>query len=400
MSDTIELRDAERLSQEEFERDYYRGNRPLVIGGAVAHWQALGRWSRGYFDSLFGDRVVPIEYCQDGFMTYTALGKEANTERTQVTFREAAAEICTDDPDQRRCYLRNVSLPDYFPELLEDFEPPALIGDRERITMNHFWYGAPGCVTALHFDWTSNLLVQVQGRKHVTLFPASQTPFLYRAGNAPPREGDTIDLREHSLLDIERPDYERFPLFRQARPMTAVLEPGHMLWLPPNWWHQMRSLDVSISVNFWWTPHLDQILFMPELVDRMPAAYDTGALEDYLLRATETRDFTDLIDMAERCRELGKDCAAVLIAAAALEQHLRRLLREHGIEEQGGPRSLRGEGLNGRLAQAGVAAAADRDMQRWLLLIGQAKAMDNERLDADEVTDMLGRLRALIQTGR
>src|SRR5439155_23784396 len=144
------------------------------------------------------------------------LNGQENAHRTEMPFHEATAEICCPQPG-RRCYLRNVSIPDLFPELLEDFDTPALAGDPRRITMNHFWYGAPGCVTALHFDWTSNLLVQVQGRKRVTLFDPAQTPFLYPAGEGPVTPGGTIDLREHSLLDPERPDYTCFPLFRKAR---------------------------------------------------------------------------------------------------------------------------------------------------------------------------------------
>lgn len=211
---------ADRLDRDDFERHYYRGNRPLVIRGAVNHWPALGRWSREYFESLFGDRRVPIDYNRSGFLTYTALDDKDPVQRKELPFREAAAEICTPDPTHRRCYLRNISLPDYFPELMQDYEPPALIGDPGRITMIHFWYGAPGCVTALHFDWTSNFLVQVQGCKQVLLFAPSQTPFLYPAGAGPVHERG-IDLSEHSLLNPEQPDYERFPLFRQARPLLA-----------------------------------------------------------------------------------------------------------------------------------------------------------------------------------
>ncbi len=385
MSDTLPVRHLTELPEADFVRDYYRGNRPLVIRGAVNHWPALRRWNRDYFESLLGERVVPVDYSHDGFMTYTALGKERNTGRAEMGFLQAAAEI--HDPAGRRCYLRNVSVPKLFPELLADFDPPALIGDPERITMNHFWYGGSGCVTALHFDWTSNFLAQVKGRKQVTLFSPDQTPYLYPAGDGPT---DWIDLREHSLLDIEHPDYDRFPLFREARPLSGVLEPGDMLWLPPNWWHQMKALEVSISLNFWWTPHLDQVLFMDDLVTKMPDAYAAGVLEEFLWNGTETRDFSGLIHMAERARELGLGWAATLIAAAALEQDLRQRCQGAGVEEPGGAGTQRMEELNAALAAAGEAGAVNPELlAEWRGLVERAMGMDADKVDEREVATMV-----------
>jgi lysine-specific demethylase 8 len=31
-----------------------------------------------------------------------------------------------------------------------------------------------------------------------------------------------------------------------------VLEAGQMLFIPPGWWHYVRSTTVSFSVSFWW----------------------------------------------------------------------------------------------------------------------------------------------------
>lgn len=400
MTDAIPAVDAARLSQETFDREYFRGNRPLVIRGAADHWPAFRLWSPKYFLSLFPERTVPIDYSQDGFMSYTTLDREKSTFRTELPFREASARIVDPAPGQPRCYLRNVSLPDLFPELLLDFEPPALIGDPARITMNHFWYGAAGCVSALHFDWTSNFMVQVLGRKRFTLFSPADTPFLYPAGDsAPSAETDWIDLREHSRVDIEHPNFERFPEFRHASPVVAVLEPGDMLWLPPNWWHQARTLDLSISVNFWWRPHLDQLLFMEDLVGRMPIAYRAGALGPYLLGATETRDFPGFIDMAERARVLGKPWAAVLLAAIALEQGLRGIADAHGLAEPEGAGTLRADALNGKLAKAGVTDRVnDETMAQWTGLIERAGTMEEGGVSETEAGAMIQGVRSRLES--
>ena len=44
---------------------------------------------------------------------------------------------------------------------------------------------------------------------------------------------------------------ERFPAVRQAEYTEAVLGPGDALFIPHGHWHYVRSLETSLSVNFW-----------------------------------------------------------------------------------------------------------------------------------------------------
>ena len=48
------------------------------------------------------------------------------------------------------------------------------------------------------------------------------------------------------------PAYPQFPGFAGLPYMDCVLGPGQMLYLPPGWWHYVRSLSTSCSVSFWW----------------------------------------------------------------------------------------------------------------------------------------------------
>lgn len=41
------------------------------------------------------------------------------------------------------------------------------------------------------------------------------------------------------------------PDFSEAPFVEAILGPGDMLFIPKKWWHYVRSLTTSISVNFW-----------------------------------------------------------------------------------------------------------------------------------------------------
>jgi lysine-specific demethylase 8 len=53
-------------------------------------------------------------------------------------------------------------------------------------------------------------------------------------------------------VDAEQPDLARFPLFGSAPYFELTLHAGDMLYIPPRWWHYLRSLSTSFSVSFWW----------------------------------------------------------------------------------------------------------------------------------------------------
>ena len=50
-------------------------------------------------------------------------------------------------------------------------------------------------------------------------------------------------------------DGRRFPRVTGARIAEVVLEPGEIIFMPLAWWHQVKSLDFSVTLtytNFLW----------------------------------------------------------------------------------------------------------------------------------------------------
>jgi hypothetical protein len=148
--------------------------------------------------------------------------------------------------DGCRYYLLNRDIRERFPELLRDIETPHVLDATKRLVAINLWVGGAGTKSALHYDSMDNLLVQVQGRKRVMLFPPGEAENLYPA---------LRDEYPHiSRANVFACDDGRFPLLAKARRHTGemTLMPGSALYLPPFWWHAVESLDPSSSVNFWW----------------------------------------------------------------------------------------------------------------------------------------------------
>ncbi|MCC7704618.1 cupin-like domain-containing protein [Janthinobacterium sp. GW460P] len=106
-----------------------------------------------------------------------------------------------------------------------------------------FWVGPAGTVTPLHCDYDDNIFAQVWGRKRIILSPPHHDDFLY------PTVANAILFG--SPFDPEAPDFDKFPLARQASMIECIVEPGDMLYVPAGWYHQVRALTFSLSSNRW-----------------------------------------------------------------------------------------------------------------------------------------------------
>ncbi|MDB5934153.1 MAG: transcription factor [Massilia sp.] len=106
-----------------------------------------------------------------------------------------------------------------------------------------FWLGPAGTVTPLHCDYDDNIFAQIWGTKRIFLAPPHNDEFLY------PKEASAVLFG--SPFDPEAPDFEKFPLARQASMIECVVNPGDLLYVPAGWYHQVRSLTFSLSSNRW-----------------------------------------------------------------------------------------------------------------------------------------------------
>jgi hypothetical protein len=114
--------------------------------------------------------------------------------------------------------------------------PRAWIGNRIRV--------------APHYDLMENVGIVVAGRRRFTVFPPEELKNLYVGPFELTPAGTPV-----SLVDLDKPDLERFPRFAEAmkRAQTAELEAGDAIYIPFHWWHGVDSLEpVNLFVNYWW----------------------------------------------------------------------------------------------------------------------------------------------------
>ena len=101
------------------------------------------------------------------------------------------------------------------------------------------WLGN-ALTTPTHLDEWFNIGCVVLGRRRFTLFPPGEIGNLYVGPLDYAPTGAPM-----SLVQLHAPDFDRFPLIREAlaNARRAELGPGDALFIPPLWWHNVESLD-------------------------------------------------------------------------------------------------------------------------------------------------------------
>lgn len=233
-----------RIQIPEFEifiRDYYSQHRPVVLQGGIDHWPALQRWSPQYFLEQVGEVEVEVQHGRDQDSLFE---RRSHQYRSKMLMKDFIADI-QQQASSNNIYMTANNAAQNVKGLAPLFQD---IGDfgtgyvlqAHSTSRSFLWFGPKGTFTPLHHDLTNNMLVQVYGRKKVTLIPALQTPYLYNDSGVYSEVGNPHDA---ALA-------EKYPLLQRASKLELVLHPGEALFIPIGWWHCVESLDISISVSF------------------------------------------------------------------------------------------------------------------------------------------------------
>lgn len=224
------------LSLREFMDEYIIPNRPVILTDASKEWEAHACFTPEFFKKNFPDKIATIKGRQYKLFDYVDM-------------------MLTSSEQNPAPYPFKLDLEKKFSELLEYIQPAFEIMKKNRLksplfgrrlipqaaTLEIFFGGPAGWFPYIHYDLFGlyAIVTQVYGRKEFILYEAEQVKYLY-----PDPENPWMS----TINEYYKPDYEKYPAFKNAKPVTDVVMPGETVYIPKGWWHTTRSLEPSISV--------------------------------------------------------------------------------------------------------------------------------------------------------
>lgn len=222
------------LSRRELITEYVLPGRPVILTDATKNWAGMGRLTPEFFKNHYGHLTKTIRG-----VTYT--------------LADYVDRMATSTPDNPAPYPFNFNVEQTMPNLLANLMPEILYGKSNRLrhpllprfmlygteVYELFFGSRGGAFPVLHTDALSmhTQITQLYGAKEFYLFSPDQTPYMY-----PKAENSRI-----SAVDAFNPDYEKFPLFRHARPVRVTVEAGETLLFPMGWWHTTQIHEPCIT---------------------------------------------------------------------------------------------------------------------------------------------------------
>ena len=224
------------LSHEEFINEYVKKSRPVVLTDAAKDWKAMGKFTPLWFQEH-----------------YSHINKNING--VNYNMGDFIEMMLTSSAENPAPYPYNFDVKKVFPEFMEDFQPEIIYGNIDRI--NHklmpkkllqgttvyeiFLGGAGSSFPYLHFDalFMHTQITQIYGSKVFIMYPPEQTPSMYPFPDNP----------KFSQVNFLNPNYEKFPLFKEAIPIEFTLEEGETLLFPSGWWHTTKIIEPCISLG-------------------------------------------------------------------------------------------------------------------------------------------------------
>jgi hypothetical protein len=227
------------ITPEEFRKNFYRTNTPVVIKGFSKNWPARDKWDWDYFKQMVGEKEVGV-YNNVKSDAYTPINKADG----YMKFGEYL-DMVKKGPVELRIFLFNIF--QHAPQLVNDFSWPEefMKGFVKKFPM--LFVGGAGSITHMHFDIDLSHILHTQfmGRKRVLLFPYEQQHRLYR------KPFEVLSLADFSRYyqNNGKPDYEKFPALKLADGYDFILEHGDTLFMPAGYWHHMEYLDSGFAMS-------------------------------------------------------------------------------------------------------------------------------------------------------
>jgi len=233
----LEISRVSNLSSSRFLREFYSKNKPLIITDIVHTWPAYKKWNKQYLIENFGDERITYQFGRlnsdhrDSFVDHSKKGtvKQFFSEMLEQKDNFLVPYIIAHDR-----VLDNSGLKILRADILFD---DRYFDKSKEPGRSFLWVGPESASTPMHRDLGNVYLAQIKGRKHVKLVPSRQIHLIYN------------EAGYHSEIDFQNIDFTEFPLAKKLSIYETVVQPGELLFIPVGWWHDITSLDFTISVT-------------------------------------------------------------------------------------------------------------------------------------------------------
>jgi hypothetical protein len=230
ISEPIPVVNGTTITSEEFQKNFQRPQKPVVLRGLWKQYPAYEKWTIDYFKKVMGDVEVGL-YSS----TKADPSETLTTPHVKMPF-DKYLELIEKEPTDLRLFLFPVFK--HKPELLKDFDYPSIT--KGYIKLPFMFFGPKGSITRIHqdIDLSCVFLTQFEGRKRVVLFPPEQSRLLYR-----------LPFNVHTTIDIDHPDFTKYPALQYAKGMSTILEYGDTLYMPSGYWHHIEYLEGGYGLS-------------------------------------------------------------------------------------------------------------------------------------------------------
>jgi hypothetical protein len=275
------------LTPETFHRQFLTGpGKPVILTDATNSWPALSKWSFDLFKTRYGsDNVTPRTWLGPGGMKFVKLMRLSDyieyldapecpapglwidrdtlhPSRGPAVASEYPLYLAWNVFAQHPELLDDVELSPKFVEDLLPFLPEAfrkILDGATRYFIAGVMIGQKSSQIGLHYDFLEShaYLAQIVGRKRCVLFSPADSAALY-----------------DGKVNVDAPDFEKFPLLQNATAYECTLEPGELLFIPFRWWHHAVCLEKSITVNYNFFNRVNMGGYLMHLLRDLPVLVD------------------------------------------------------------------------------------------------------------------------------
>lgn len=301
---------------------YVSSSHPFIIRGIASDWPATKRWTLDYLLRHMKGKNVVISLSPSGdfvgpeptslWSNDTQYANEdvflVRPASLVITFEELISIFRSSAKKNRpvskiKSKLRQPQFEvsnytfylEYFPlsamheQILNDFQDYNW-ANFLFLKYKLMWLGGGDSVKngRLHFDRHENMMTMISGSKTFLMYNPLQSEDLYAdlpirtaalemhkefdeehnkytisfVRNPEQIDPKRTDISTYTPVNLQQPDYVKYPRLKNIRPMNCTIHKGDMLYIPSHWWHEVTSVDdeegKSIGINTFYETFYNQ----------------------------------------------------------------------------------------------------------------------------------------------